>query len=199
MKKYVKFNFALVVIILLTFSLSAQDVKSWKIDKAHSSVNFSVNHFFSAVTGKFREFSGEIHFDPANLKSSKATFNIKVSSIDTDDEKRDKHLQSEDFFDAANYPEIKFVSTRIEKINDKLFNVYGKLSMRKTTKDVVLPLRITGLMDNPWKEGSVIMGIAISTKIDRTDYGIGTGSWAATAVVGDEVRIEINMELDGAK
>jgi polyisoprenoid-binding protein YceI len=193
-----KFTFILAS-LLFTLTAQTQTAKAWKMDKSHASVNFSIDHFFTAVTGKLKTFDGTFHFDPANLKASDANFTIQVSSIDTDDSDRNEHLQSGDFFDAKNHPTIAFKSTRIEKISDKEYTVIGNLTMRGTTKEVKLPLKIKGIIDNPWKEGSVIMGVEINTQLDRTNWGIGTGSWAATSVVGDEVDIKISMELDGLK
>ncbi|MBT6133344.1 MAG: polyisoprenoid-binding protein [Flavobacteriales bacterium] len=174
----------------------AQVAKKWGVDKSHASVTFSIDHFFSEVPGKFKQFDGDIFFDPANLSGSKASFEIMVASISTDEKDRDDHLQSSDFFDATNNPMIVFKSSHIVKASDKLYNIHGELSMRGVTKSVVLPMKIKGRMDNPWKEGYEILGISISTTLNRSDYGVGTGSWAATAVVSDEVEVKISMELD---
>ncbi len=195
-----KFVGLLSVLLILSAGTSmGQDAKKWKIDKSHASVNFSINHFFSEVTGRFKEFDGDIYFDKDNLGGSKASFTIKVASVDTDNETRDKDIQSDSFFDAPNNPDIKFVSTKIVKKDDKNYTVHGNLSMRGKTKKVELPMRITGVMDNPWAEGSVIMGVQIKTTLNRTEWGVGTGSWAASTIVSDEVDIKISMELDGKK
>jgi polyisoprenoid-binding protein YceI len=168
-------------------------------DKAHTSVNFSINHFFSAVTGKFTQFDGTFNFDPANLKGSKAFFSIPVSSVNTSDKKRDKDLQSANFFDAKKYPNMTFTSTSFQKRSDNEFVAHGKLTIRDVTKDVALPFKITGEMEHPMMKGTVIMGLQLHTKINRTEYGVGTGSWATTMVVGDETDITINMELNRMK
>ena len=173
--------------------------KNWSIDKAHASVNFSINHFFSAVQGKFKSFQGDFNFDPDQLNESSFVFSIDVNSVDTDEDDRDKHLQSEDFFNAKKWPKMKFKSTKVVKAGKDQYKIHGKLTIRDVTKEVVLPMKVTGLIDNPWQEDKVIMGIQIKTTINRTDYGVGTGSWAATAVVGDDVDVTINMELDGEK
>ncbi len=180
-----------------TISTQAQDAPKWKIDNSHASVGFSVNHFFSAVTGKFKEFNGEFYFDPENPASSKFNFTVQVASVDTDDDERDDHLQTADFFDVDNYPTMTFESTEVRKKKKDEYVIEGFLTIRGSKQKVTLPLVITGMMDNPWVEGKVILGISMETTIDRTDYGVGTGSWAATAIVGDEVTISINMELDG--
>ena len=124
---------------------------------------------------------------------------MQVASIDTDEPDRDEHLLSDDFFNAEKYPTIKFESTGFIKRSENSIIVEGKLTMRGTTREIDLPLEIKGTMDSPWVDGKVIMGVAINTALDRTDYGVGTGSWAATATVGDEVRIEINLELQADK
>jgi len=187
---------AVAITALSTLSVNAQDAPMWKVDKAHTSVNFSINHFFSAVTGKFTDFNGTILFDPNNLKGSKADFTLAINSIDTDDTKRDTHLQSKDFFDADTYPKMVFTSTKFEKKSDKAYVIHGKLTIKDKTKHIKLPMTITGEMEHPMMKGTLILGVVIDTTIDRTDYGVGTGDWAATMVVGDEVRIHIPMELN---
>jgi polyisoprenoid-binding protein YceI len=185
-----------IVASTMTFGQTAQE---WKLDKSHASVQFGINHFFSEVPGSFSDFTGTFFFDENNLKGSKVTFAIQVASVKTGEPDRDSHLQSADFFDAARFPTITFTSTNLQKTGANTYNVQGKLTIRDVTKSVTLPLVITGKADNPWKEGAVIMGWKIETTLDRTQYGVGTGSWAATAIVGDEVRIKIQMELDGKK
>lgn len=194
-----KISFAVILTAFSVFAVNAQNATMWKVDKAHTSVNFSVNHFFSAVTGKFTNFDGNINFDPANLQGSSVNFTIPVKSVNTDDSKRDKHLQSADFFDAESYPNITFVSTRFEKKSDKDYVAYGKLTIRNVSKDIELPFKITGEMEHPMMKGTIILGLASTIKINRNDYGVGTGSWATTMVVGDNVDININMELNRMK
>ncbi len=194
-----KFGNAVIITVFGVFTAHAQSATSWKLDKAHTSVNFSINHFFSAVTGKFTSFDSNINFDPANLQGSKADFTIAVKSVNTDDSKRDNHLQSDDFFDAKAFPDMTFKSTKIEKKSENEYLVYGKLTIKDKTKDMVLPMKITGEMEHPMMKGTIILGVVIDTTINRTEFGVGTGSWAATMVVGDEVRINIPMELNRKK
>lgn len=194
-----KFGFAVAITVMGALSVNAQDATMWKIDKSHTSVNFAINHFFSSVPGKFTDFDGMIHFDPNNLKGSKADFSASINSINTDDAKRDKHLQSKDFFDAKTYPNMSFQSTKFEKKSDKEYLIHGKLTIKNKTKNVILPMKITGEMEHPMKKGTIILGVVIDTTLDRTQYGVGTGDWAATMVVGDEVRIHIPMELNRKK
>ena len=200
MKTKIK-SFALLIALMVGSQLSstAQTAKSWNVDKSHASVQFSIDHFFSAVTGKFQDFNGEITFDPSDLKNSKASFVIQVASIDTDDDERDGHLQSDDFFAATTHTTITFNSKSFKKVSDTEVSVTGDLTMRGVTKEITFQLMITGRMDNPWKKGSEILGVKLNTTINRTEFGVGTGSWAATAVVGDEVDVSVNMELDAVK
>lgn len=194
-----KMVLAVILTALGTIYVNAQDAPKWEIDKMHTSVDFSINHFFSSVTGKFKDFDGVIHFDPANLKGSKAEFSVAVKSVDTDNEKRDGHLQSADFFDAVTYPKMSFKSTRFEKKSANEYLIHGKLTIKNVTKDIALPMKVLGTMDNPMMQGHILMGVVFDTKLDRTTYGVGTGSFAATAVVGDEVTIHIPMELNRKK
>lgn len=195
-------KFSIVLALVFVFSISsikAQAAKVWNVDKSHSSINFSIKHFFSTVTGKFKKFDGTVKFDAKDLKNSSVEFSIPISGVDTDDEDRDGHLQSADFFDAKNYPNMTFKSTKIVKVSDKEFVAHGKLKIRKTTKEIKLPFKITGEIEHPMKKGTVLMGISAEKKINRTEFGVGTGSFAATAVVGDEVDIKIFMELTRKK
>jgi polyisoprenoid-binding protein YceI len=171
---------------------------SWKIDKTHTGINFSINHFFSAVTGNFTDYSGTISFDEANLEGSSVSFTIPVSSVNTQDAKRDKHLQSADFFDAKQFPNITFKSDKFVEKDGEL-KVLGDLTIRDVTKKVAFPIVIKGKMDHPFMKNTELLGIAIKTKLDRTSFGVGSGSWAATSVVGDDVLITINMELNRKK
>ncbi|ALM09348.1 hypothetical protein SB49_15490 [Sediminicola sp. YIK13] len=170
--------------------------KSWELDQNHTSVNFGVKHFFNTVNGIFQKKEGTFHFDPKDLPNSKFTFKIPVASIDTNIEKRDKHLTSSDFFDAESFPYITFTSTKINHLSGNDYQVVGDLTIKDVTKSVSIPFKITGEMENPMMKGTTILGLAFETKLKRTDFGVGKGNWAMTMVVGDEVNVEINMELN---
>src|SRR6056297_2763901 len=163
---------AVTIATLGTFTATAQDAVMWKIDKPHTSVNFSINHFFSSVPGKFTDFGGKIRFYKDNLEGSTATFTVAINSVNTDNAKRDKHLQSKDFFDAKNYPKMTFQSTRFDKRSDEEYLIHGKLTIKDETKNIILPMKITGEMEHPMMEGTLILGVVIDTTIDRTDYGV---------------------------
>lgn len=194
-----KLGFTVLASVFSAFIVHAQTATMWKLDKSHTSVNFSINHFFSAVTGKFSSFDGNFNFDPINLQSSQADFTIAVKSVNTDDSKRDNHLLSSDFFDAKSYPNMTFRSTKFVKKSDKEYLVHGKLTIKNKSKDVILPMKITGEMEHPMMKGTIILGLVIDANINRNEFEVGTGSWAATMVVGDEVRIHIPIELNRMK
>ena len=190
----------LVLFSLGTFSNSnAQEVKQWTLDKDHTSVSFGIKHFFSTVNGTFNDYQGDFWFDPNNLKDSKFTFSIPASSIDTNNKKRDTHLRSEDFFYVEKHPDITFVSTGFEKKSGANYVVHGDLTIRGITRKVTVPFEITGEMDHPMKEDTRLMGLSFNTNLDRTDYKMGVGDWASTLVVGDNVDVSINMELNSKK
>lgn len=174
-------------------------MKKWKVDPSHSTIRFEINHFFVPVPGKFSEFKADIAFDPQNLAESAVTITIPVSSIDTDNEKRDKHLQSGDFFDAKKWPEMTFVSSSFKKTGDDSFSMTGSLSIRDVTKQVEIPFTVLGMekVKKSMLGKTEILGIKIEWNLDRTEYGVGTGSWAATTVVGDDVSIRAFLELEG--
>ncbi len=166
----------------------------WKVDKAHSAITFSIKHFFTPVNGRFHDFDGDFIFDPENLDASKVDFTIQVNSVDTEEAKRDKHLQSPDFFNAGQYPTMRFVSTRFKKKGKDSYVAYGNLTIRDKTKEIELPFNVLGVADHPMMKGSKVMGLQAEAKINRNDFGVGTGDWAATMVVGDEVNIQIALE-----
>ena len=185
-----------VALILTFFSFtSIQDAPEWKIGKSHCKIGFSVNHFFTPVEGYFNDYEGSLKFDPENLAGSSANFNVKVASVNTDNEKRDNDLKSDSFFNVEKFPEMKFTSTGFSK-TDEGYVVKGNLTVKDVTKPVEVPFQVLGVGPNPWKKNSLIMGIKGSFKINRNDYGVGTGNWAATAVVGGEVTINVLLELN---
>lgn len=184
-----------IVLMALLFSFTTSNLlaQSWNIDAKHSKISFEINHFFTPVEGFFNDYKGELNFDEADLEGSSVNFNVQVASVQTDSKKRDGHLQSSDFFDAANYPEMKFVSTSISK-TDEGFVANGELTIRDVTKSVEVPFKVLGKGDHPMKKGVEIIALKAGFKINRNEYGIGSGSWAATAVVGEEVTIKVVIE-----
>ena len=168
---------------------SARALDTYKVDPAHSSIGFSIDHMvIDTVHGRFRQFEGSITVDPDNgnaLKQAGAT--IQTKSIDTDVERRDNHLRSPDFFDAEKYPTISFDSTGVDGQT-----LTGKFTMHGVTKEISLPFTIKGPIKDPM--GNVHLALEAKTKLNRKDYGV---SWNKTldtggVMVGEEVNIEIN-------
>lgn len=168
----------------------------WTLDESHSTIQFSVTHFFTPVTGRFEEYQTDIQFDPNDLENSSIDVTIPISSINTQNERRDNHLNSEDFFNAETWPNISFSSDNIRSNGDNKFVAVGDLTIRDVTQQIELPFTLLGVMDHPMRDNVRVAGITASTTINRTDYGVGVGDWAATMVVGDEVDINLNLELN---
>jgi polyisoprenoid-binding protein YceI len=177
---------------------SDDDVRSieWEIDPAHSAINFTIKHFFTPVDGTFEDYDATVMFNPDDLENSMIDVTIPVTSINTRNDRRDGHLQSEDFFNAAQWPNISFESSSIESRGDNEFVAIGELTIRDVTREFELPFTLLGMMDNPMQENTTVAGIVANAQLMRTDFGVGVGDWAATAVVGDEVNIQLNLELN---
>lgn len=168
----------------------------WEIDSAHSAINFTINHFFTPVDGTFEDYDATVMFNPDDLENSSIDVTIPVTSINTRNDRRDGHLQSEDFFNAEQWPNISFESSSIESRGDNEFVAIGELTIRDVTRDFELPFTLQGMMDHPMQENTTVAGIVANAQLMRTDFGVGVGDWAATAVVGDEVDIQLNLELN---
>jgi len=182
----------LVVMAALSHSITfAAD--TYKIDAAHTSVTFSVRHFgINSVKGKFKEFDGALVLDGETLKEANGT--IQVKSVDTGVEKRDDHLRTADFFDAAKYPTIAFKTKRVEKGGSGQPVLIADFTMRGVTKELQLPAKISKPTKDPW--GGVRVGLEAKTRLNRKDYGINYHEVLETGVmaVGEEVELEINAE-----
>jgi polyisoprenoid-binding protein YceI len=163
------------------------------IDPVHSGVSFQIRHFVSKVRGKFKEFRGTIVASPDAWQDAVIDVTIATPSISTDNEKRDTHLRSPDFFAADSFPTITFRSTRIERTGDDA-KVHGNLTIRGVTKPVVLDGHFTGSLGDR-------IGFEATTTVNRLDYGVkwNRAAEGGGAMLGDEVKIEINVEAVRAK
>lgn len=202
MKQLKKSSLILLIAMFFTVVGFSQSTTQWTIDKAHSSVNFEINHIFTTVQGNFNEFDGEFYFDPEDLVNSKLSFTVNVKSIDTNNERRDGHLVSADFFDAETYPNMSFVSTEIreseeedEDVDEQEFIVIGNLTIKDVTKEIEIELDLEGVVAHPMKENTTLAGLEFETEINRNDFGVGAGDWASTAIIGNRVEIFIPMEV----
>ena len=169
----------------------------YDIDPTHSSAHFSVRHLMiSNVKGEFTKVSGTVTYDPDDPKASKVEATIDVTSLHTRDEQRDGHLKSPDFFDAAKFPEIKFVSTGVEPDGHDEYVVKGGLTIHGVTKEVALQVEgPTPEVKDPW--GNMKAGAAATAKISRKDFGLTWNAPLETGgvMVGDEIKISLEAEL----
>jgi polyisoprenoid-binding protein YceI len=185
----------LLAILFFTFASFAQET-SWKFDHAHSQIKFTVTHLvISEVSGNFNKFDGTVKTTGDDFTDAKIEFTIETNSIDTDNEKRDAHLQSDDFFNAEKYPQIKFVSKSMKKVGDKEYKLVGDLTIRDVTKEVELDVTYGGMMDDGY--GNTKAGFKVSGTIDRFDYNLKWNALleAGGAVVGSDVEMECNIQL----
>lgn len=180
------------IFILSFIACAAVTAQStWKADNAHSKVSFDITHLMiSEVDGHFGEFDITATADES-FSNPDFTVEIKTASIDTDNEKRDNHLRSEDFFNAEAHPTISFKTTSYEKTGDKTFKLTGDLNMHGTTKPVTLEGKLNGIITDQ-RSGKLKAGLKLTGTIDRNDFGVGS---TKQFPVGDEVDMTINLEM----
>lgn len=169
----------------------------WGIDLVHSEISFKVKHLMiTNVKGIFKEFDAEIYNDGVDFTSSSVKVKIKASSISTNEEQRDGHLKSADFFDVENYNEIEFTGTSFKKLDDEgNFKLSGLLVIKGISKEVNFVAEFGGLMKDPY--GNEKAGFVVSGKINRKDWGL---NWNAALEAGgvllsDEVKINCELQL----
>ena len=169
---------------------------SWQIDTTHSEINFSARHMMiSNVRGRFEKFSGVVEFDEQNPANSIVNVQIEAGSINTREAQHDGHLRSPDFLDTEKYPYLTFKSTRVEVVDPQRARLVGDLTIRETTRQVVLDVEYSGMSKSPW--GATSAGFTASTRISRKDWdltwnvALETGGW----LVGDEIKIELELEI----
>jgi len=168
----------------------------WNIDSAHSEIHFKVRHLMvSWVTGSFKQFNAIVETEGDDITSAKVRFTADVNSISTNNEQRDAHLRTGDFFDAEKHPQLTFESDRLEKIDGENYKVYGVLTIRGISKNVALNVEYGGVAQDPW--GNTRIGLSVSGKINRKDFGISFSMVSETGgiLLSDEVTINANAEF----
>jgi polyisoprenoid-binding protein YceI len=176
----------------LILSATAFAAETLQIDPAHSSVEFKVRHMLiSNVPGRLSGISGSINYDANDLAKSSIDVTVDTTTISTENESRDKHLRSADFFETEKYPQARFISKKIEKRGEQWYAI-GDLTIKDVTKQVEMPFELTA---GNTSFGPAV-GITATTKIIRKDFHINYGRVMDNggAVVGDEVKLEINLE-----
>ena len=168
----------------------------WIIDPTHSEIQFKIRHLMiTNVTGSFGRFNAELETADQQFDTAKISFTAEVDSISTNNEQRDTHLKSADFFDTAKYPALSFVSTKLEKVSAEEFIVHGNLTMHGLTKPIKLNVEYGGVITDPW--GKTRNGLTIEGKINRKEFGLEWNSSTETGglVLSDEVKLHANAEF----
>ena len=174
-------------------------VTTWQLDPTHTHVGFTVRHMmFTWVNGKFTEVTGELLLDEADITRSEVRVSVPVASIDTSVAARDEHLRSPDFFAAAEYPAMTFESRRVQPGPDGTLRIIGDLTIRGTTREVVIEAREEGRGTDPW--GNARIGFTGETRIDRREFGLrwNQALEAGGMLVGDEIRITLDVQAVSA-
>jgi polyisoprenoid-binding protein YceI len=186
-------------VLAMSLSVIAQKT-SWQIDPAHSKIGFTVSHLvISEVEGQFKKVDAKLVSTNPDFTDSQIEFSADVNSIDTENEDRDKHLKSADFFDAAKHDKIKFVSKSFKKVSGNNYKLTGDLTIKGVTKPVVLDVVYGGTAKDPY--GNTKAGFKVTGKVNRKDYGLTWNALteAGGAVVGDEVNLIGKLELQQIK
>lgn len=166
---------------------------TWKVDPAHSKLGFAVKHMgVATVRGEFREFEGTIEV-AEDFESSRAYGTVKAASVDTNQEQRDEHLRSADFFDAEAHPELRFESKRIEVLDDETLWVLGELEMNGVTREIELEVEVLGTGLGASDEERI--GLEATGQLSRRDYGMrfNAALGSGNAVVADKVKLALDI------
>ena len=168
----------------------------WVIDPAHTEILFKVKHLvITTVSGGFDKFDGTVHTNGDDFTDAQIEFKADVNSINTNQPDRDNHLKSPDFFDAASYPELAFISKSLRKKGNSDFILTGDLTIRGTTKQVELEGEFGGIVKDPY--GNTKAGFELTGKFNRKEFGLHWNAIteAGGVVVADEIKLMINVEL----
>jgi polyisoprenoid-binding protein YceI len=189
-----RFKFLASVIFLISSSVFAQT--TWSVDKSHSKVGFSVTHLvITDVEGYFKNYDATITTKDDDLTTANVDFTINTSSIFTDNNDRDNHLRSDDFFNAEKYPQMIFKGKSLKKVGDKKYKLIGDFTIRDVTKQITLDVTYNGTVKDPW--GNTKAGFKVTGEIDRFDYNLKWDKSIETGslVVGKEVELVIDLQL----
>lgn len=192
-------NILTAILVVLTATVSQAQTK-WNIDNSHSQVLFTVSHLvISEVTGNFKSFSGNITASKPDFSDANIEFTIDVNSINTENEMRDNHLKSDDFFNAEKFPKVTFKGNGLVKVSGNKYKLTGDLTIRDVTKKVTLDVTYSGTVKDPY--GNTKAGFKIKGIVNRMDYNLKWNAMteAGGAVVGSEVEITGNLQLAQAK
>lgn len=196
MARKLTLSLALTALLLGTFLLATPvQAEEWTVDTAHSNVGFSVRHFVSQVPGRFGDFSGTIVYDQENPENSTVELTVQTASIDTNNEQRDGHLRSPDFFNADKHPTLTFKSVKVTARDKTHLAVLGDLTMNGVTKRVTVPVEVLGSMMTPMGGKA---GFAAEFTVNRKDFDIvwNRALDQGGTILGDEVSVRIDIEAN---
>lgn len=189
-----KINIILYFLLFAVLTVSAQT--NWSFDKAHSKIGFTVSHMvITDVDGKFNEYEGTVVTEGEDFEGAQVNFTIEANSINTDNERRDNHLRSDDFFAADEYPQITFTGKSMKKISENKYELVGDLTIRGTTKEIKLDVTHNGTVQDP--RGNTKAGFKLAGSLDRFEYGLKWNTAIETGglVVGKTVYLNIDIQL----
>lgn len=176
-------------------------IKKWILDKTHTQIQFRIKHLMiTTVAGGFSNFDAVVETEDDDFMTAKISFTADMDSVSTGNTDRDTHIKSPDFFDVINFPKMKFVATKFEKLDKKgSYRMYGDLTIRSVTKNIGLDVEFAGIVKDPW--GNNKAGFVISGKLDRRDFGLRWNviTEAGIILVGEEARIACEVQLSEQK
>jgi polyisoprenoid-binding protein YceI len=170
----------------------------WLLDPMHSELQFKIKHLMiSNVSGAFKSFNAEVETEEEDFSTAVINLTAEMASISTNNEQRDAHLRNSDFFEVDKYPELRFKSTKMERIDLDSFALFGELTLKGVTKPIKLDVEFNGLTKDPW--GGERGGFLVNGKINRTDWGVNFNSLLETGGVALSEEVKINSELQLVK
>ena len=179
--------------VLSVAPVSAAEAEDFSVDLVHSTVMFRVKHLdVSYAYGRFNEFSGELKWAPEKLSETSVSFEVKADSVDSNHEGRDDHLRGPDFFSCKEFPTWSFQSEKVEALGEDRYAVTGEMTMRGEKQELRFEMQMTGEGE---QRGTKKIGFETTFSIKRSDYGMDYGLKG----IGDEVRVTMSIEANGAK
>ncbi|MCF8130413.1 MAG: YceI family protein [Deltaproteobacteria bacterium] len=194
MKKSMPIVLVFAALCMLVVPFAHAEAPAWTVDKIHSGVHFDIQHIYATVRGSFDEFDALIRFDPANLGESRFDFTVAVKSVNTQNDKRDQHLMSSDFFDEGNYSKMAFKSSAIRHLEGDSYTVTGTMTIKDVSQNVTVPFTYFGSKPNPFDPKQFVAGFEAGLTIDRLSYHVGNGKFFKMGVVGKDVTVLITIE-----
>jgi polyisoprenoid-binding protein YceI len=168
----------------------------WDFDPTHSELGFKIKHLMiTNVSGSFKKFDVKVETENDDFSTAQITARADMDSINTNNEQRDAHLRNSDFFETEKYPELVFQSTKVERVDEGTYNLYGDLTMKGVTKPVKLHVEYSRLTKDPW--GGERAGFVVTGKINRSDWGINFNGVLETGgmVLSEEVKLNSEIQL----